>query len=217
MSSFKLLAHGDSITKGYYNMGFKYHSYTIQLKKLLDAKFNGQREVIITEQGVNGEKTEDMLERLKWTLGINDSSEQKKTYDCVVILGGLNDLAYLNYWTPEDIAKNLCEMYRVALGHVSNCVIGVTVPICVPDKTSDKYRTGKQAVNRIISEYVSKYQQSPTDNKSLYLVDLSSNGIDYLQMSEKERSEVFDDYIHYKPEGYNRLGSAIFRELEKHI
>ena len=66
----KILCFGDSLTKGYCQMGFAYYPYGDMLKILIFNELNGEDKKKFDElfeirsSGVNGEKTNEMIDRL---------------------------------------------------------------------------------------------------------------------------------------------------------
>ncbi|CAF0891042.1 unnamed protein product [Didymodactylos carnosus] len=203
---FKILAHGDSITRGYYSNGYRYHPYTDKLKDLLQAKYS-HLTFDITTQGINGETTTFMLNRLKTTF---EQTESPK-YDCLIILGGLNDMGSK---PAEDIARNLCSMVDLGRQHVTTCCFAVSVPYCFPDCSNSLYKTRKDEVNKILHDYIKNVKESPPTN---HFVDLTQHHLNFLAMSDTEKQLVFDDRIHYSPEGYDRLGTAVYKVMKSVI
>ncbi|CAF0924310.1 unnamed protein product [Didymodactylos carnosus] len=205
--SISILCHGDSITRGYYDHGWKHHPYSRKLGELLKDHFHSSITFNITTQGINGETTASMLKRLEKTF-----SETKTKYDCLVVLGGLNDLGDE---TPDLIAQNLCDMVVLGRKNVKNSCVLISVPNCYPDRSYSKYREAKDAVNKRLKEYVDKQNGSLTPR--VHFLDLTEHGLDFFAMDDKQRSLIYDDNIHYTPEGYDLLGSAVFNVLKSDI
>ena len=129
----KILAFGDSLTKGYYNYGMKYHPYSTTLAKLLQSQGSVEVRIkeglyLLTKQkietaGVNGEVTSRMLERLPEEL-------LDKHFDVVIILGGTNDLGWVTQETIAKIIKKLHEMAHKAGSKSLMVTIPSAVSVC---------------------------------------------------------------------------------------
>jgi len=90
----KILAFGDSLTKGYYNFGLKYHPYSIKINKLLEEN-NFNYEVI--DSGINGEGTVSMLDRIKTFFEVSENSQEMAfKFSLVIIYAGANDLGHMS-------------------------------------------------------------------------------------------------------------------------
>ncbi|CAF1574938.1 unnamed protein product, partial [Didymodactylos carnosus] len=123
-----------------------------------------------------------------------------------------NDLQSLS---TKEIASNICEMAHIGRQHVRECCIVISVPNCYPDLSYAKYRDSKCDVNRRLKEYVEKIKDESVPR--VYFLDLNENNLNIDSMDEDEKTLIYDDSIHYTPEGYSRLGTAVFNVIKSHL
>jgi lysophospholipase L1-like esterase len=181
----KLIAFGDSLTRGYQTgsgRGTLETPYVDYLKPLLGNNW------ILENKGINGELTGDMLTRFQ-----RDVIGHKP--DVVVILGGTNDIG----WgiDIQVIAKNLKTMIRQALD------AGITpVPCAVPSIIGfDQMIVTRQKVNAVIYEFAQE--------KNLRFADLFTATAD-----EKMRlaAKYADDGLHLNTDGYKLMAKTIYTQ-----
>lgn len=200
-----VLCFGDSITKGYYCYGCQYHPYSNKLEHYLKEHY-GLKDIKITSSGVNGEVVHDQMEkRLKETLAAD-------RFDYVIILGGLNDLAYHDTEEGIDlIVGSFRNMYKLLDDntHVKK-FIHITVPYCKHDTISE-YKTCKDDLNN-------KILGLHSDKR--YTVDLSDHNrykFNYLLIDEELRKVYWDDNLHFTPDGYDLLAKCVFESFQENI
>jgi lysophospholipase L1-like esterase len=193
-----ILAFGDSLTKGYYCNGIKYHPYSIKMNKLFEEK-NMNFKVI--DLGVNGETTSRMLDRIKKT----ESPYLLTGYALVIIYGEANDLETIS---AKKIANNLIQIHNF-INKQNVKSVHVTLPENECDKFFSFYAKKRKKTNEIIKKEI-------TDNKNIILCDLDQE-IKFSKMTKQEKKKYWDDYIHLTPEGYELMGEIIFKSILAHI
>jgi lysophospholipase L1-like esterase len=197
----RILALGDSLTAGFY--GGAYYPYAIPLAALFkSAKISAK----IDQLGVCGEHVvPTMVNRLRSILETNTS------YDWIIILGGTNDLG--SEVLAEKIFKEGLEpMYEMCLNHAKAkiklaAMTVIEISSHPPTGNKDKNR---QALNTMIRNYVAKTNK----RHRICLVDLDK-GIPYHRViNDEERKRIWDDGIHLKPAGYDRMAKLVFDAIK---
>ncbi|KAJ5068129.1 hypothetical protein M0811_12589 [Anaeramoeba ignava] len=196
----KILAMGDSLTKGYTNHGQTHNPYTLKLSEYLNKKFK-KIKFEIENKGISGEQCKDMPIRFEKIMSEND-------YHFVIILGGTNDLAYGR--SHEDILKDIINLHQIALSS-KNLVksIAVSIPQCLFDERNEKIFEIKKIVNKEIFNFSQKEEK-------VEFFDLF-NLIPF-SLSEKELMSFWDkDGLHFSSLGYDHFGKLLFDFLEEII
>jgi len=194
-----ILAFGDSLTKGYYNFGLKYHPYSLRINKLFE---ENELDFKVIESGVNGEGTEKMLKRIK-TFFQGENFPLK--FSLVIIYAGANDLGSMSY---EKIAENILSLNK----YVIECglpTILVTLPQSQCDIMYDFYGEKRIKVNEHLRKVAIEIEK-------LTICDLD-NHIRFISMDNKERKKYWDDHIHFTPLGYDLIGEYIFNTIKKNL
>ena len=204
----RILAIGDSLTAGYYDSGRSNHSYAIHLAELLSSS---PTPVEIDEKGISGEKVvPSMARRLQRLLSKSDSSP----HDWIIILGGTNDLGYRG--SAETVFhQGLKPMYEMVLdssGKTCRLVVMTVIEtgFALPDNRDDKPR---QDLNHLIRDYSTNH----TERDRIYLVDLDKDIPYHGLQGSRERALIWDDLVHLKPAGYDRMATSIFQAIQKDI
>lgn len=202
-----ILCIGDSITWGYYSYGAKKYPYSYILEKYLKEYYKSS-DIKIKECGINGERVvNQMEERLENIL-------KEDTYDYVILLGGLNDLAdiMINRKKSEDIINSFVNMYKVLNDNIYvKRFFHVTIPYCSVDKHLKYQKVKKEINNEILFELYS--------NKR-YVIDIGNHEkfrFNYLYLDDKKRDEYWDDGLHFTPKGYDLLSQCIFIDFKENI
>ena len=197
----RLLAFGDSLTAGYHTGGWKFHPYSQRLSNLF-ASIGSP--VQIDTQGVSGEKVvPSMVQRLAKIL----QQTGPDYYDCIIILGGTNDLGWGQ--TAEPIYnEGLKLLYDQVLRTKARLVVMTVIENRVnrPDNEQDEPR---QHLNQLIRQYATTH---PEKNR-IYLVDIAQEIRFHNIPDPQEGLKLWDDYIHFTPAGYDRIADLIFRSL----
>jgi lysophospholipase L1-like esterase len=186
MSPKYILCVGDDLTTGTYNVGCKFHPYTIELQTLL-----GQRGIVMNS-GQSGDSTLDMLTRLSVRANL-------KKFDLVCILGGTNDLFYHD---ANVIFGNLFQMHELChRAGVKTVAIGI--PEMLGESQYPIIRERRLQVNELLQTLLCKefnciYFDLPT------IIPLST-------LNEEQQQYYWNDDIHLTPAGYNRFGESLYR------
>jgi lysophospholipase L1-like esterase len=192
-----ILAFGDSLTKGFYSMGMKYHPYSIKMNSLLEEdKFN----YTVIDSGINGEQTESMVERIQQEI---QSSGVK--FHTVILYAGVNDLGFRS---AESILENILTIHTYVTEQRIKFII-LSLPENKCDTKFKFIKEKRRALNHSIRS-VSK------EKENFYLCDLDTE-IQYSKMTKEEKSKYWDDQVHYSPEGYDLLGEIIFNKIKSLI
>jgi lysophospholipase L1-like esterase len=194
-----ILAFGDSLTKGYYNHGMKYHPYSLRINKLFE---ENKLDFKIIDSGVNGEGTKKMLERIK-TFFQGEYLPHKFSH--VIIYAGANDLGSMSY---ENIAENIISLNKYVIENGVSSIL-VTLPQNQCDIMYDFYGEKRVKVN----EYLRKVA---VDIDKLTICDLDKY-ISFKSMDKTDREKYWDDHIHYSPLGYDLIGEYIFNTIKKNL
>ncbi|KAG2392142.1 hypothetical protein C9374_012394 [Naegleria lovaniensis] len=230
--SFPIIAIGDSLTRGYYQKGIKYHPYCVELTRLLNMEVEKYK---VYQFGVSGEQTSSMKERLPRFL-LKQLTEYDVHYHCVderfdnmtpnalpfvpskdyraaIIIGGTNDLAFVK--SSEDITNNLIDMYNTCLKQQSiEWIIVCSIPSCFADDM-EHLQVKKQQVNENIRNFVQQCNQKQQfPGKKLIFIDLM-NDLNWRKCTPEERMEYWDtDKLHFTPKGSDKLAQIIFCGLK---
>jgi lysophospholipase L1-like esterase len=196
MKLFHVLCFGDSLTAGFSFYGSIFHPYAWNMKSWFEAAMPSIT-VIADVEGLSGDlaisppgtfypRIEDRFENLEIA------------YDWVVVLGGTNDLG--RGYKASQIYPALQRVWNTALNHGAK-VLALTVIECgVCDPRLDERR---DALNKMIKEHKAE---------GYYTLDLHAK-IPYFSMPEARRKEIWDDGVHFTPEGYDLMGSIIANRL----
>jgi len=203
----RILAFGASLTEGYYAGGLQFHPYTIRLSQLLRSSFPT---VDINNAGVSGEAilSQTMLPRLKQLLS---SPSANNHYDWILILAGTNDTM-----RDQEKAARIFESYKLLIDecHKHDArVLCMTLPETACPKESS-YDLQRQEFNRLIRQkLISKTNE---EKNNIVILDIDQL-LPYHSLSSDERKQIWDDEIHLKPNGYDRLGQLIYDKLKDYL
>ena len=95
--------------------GLMYHPYSIKLNELFAQNYLNYK---VIDNGVNGETTSRMLERIKAITG------NIKKFDLVIFYAGTNDLANISY---NKIVSNIIDLHKYVLNQKVK-IVHVTLP-----------------------------------------------------------------------------------------
>ncbi|KRX09406.1 hypothetical protein PPERSA_04712 [Pseudocohnilembus persalinus] len=186
---------GDSLTEGLYDSwSYEFSPYTLILGDRLRNKYK-DIDIQIFNEGVSGEKVQNMPERLQKIL-----SEQN--FDFMILLGGTNDLGY--GIPPKDIAKNLLDLLQQAWKQ-NMVTLQLTVPQC---KGAIQNKQRDQLNDQIRKELVKQ-------NSKAFLLDFHEK-FDLNNMTENDKVDLWArDGLHFSQKGYEKMGEYIFDAIEK--
>lgn len=191
------LAFGDSLTEGFYHMGFRFHPYTEKLEELFE---KNNSSIAVVNRGISGETTIKMVRRLESIL-------QKTRFDFVCVLAGTNDLANPSE-TADSIFERLNRLYQLVLNHNSNVILlVVTIPPTSFDKREQDYLNKKLLIN----EKIKTFSEEPKSTGRVVFVDLYS-ATPYYQ-EDGTMSPLWDDHLHFSPKGYDLFGELVFTSI----
>ncbi|KAF9438669.1 hypothetical protein BGZ76_006042 [Entomortierella beljakovae] len=209
--SINILCIGDSLTAGH--IGYRQYSpYTEPLKALLldNPAFNNHT-ISITNAGVDGETTDEILPRLSTQL-------QENRFDYVVLLAGTNDIGWISSEDTtipaEDAISHITfePMYTLLTNSESvKGFIQLTVPYNSSDRRSAFYKANKDALNHRIT-------QNPCPKKSVLDLNDPALNFNYFFLSEQDQDKYWLwDNLHYSVDGYTRIAECIYPALVKMI
>ena len=203
-----ILCFGDSLTRGYYAKGDKYHPYSIKLKELLEENDKNTDYEIITE-GVNGECAfKEMKTRLPVVLN--------ETYpvDFAIILGGTNDLLTQDCVKDLDLFQEIKDLHEMC--HKRGIKTGVvTIPQIFINSTDKMSRKDMSDVWGTVNQKLRVWSYSNNHPKMTILIDLAD---EFTRQNIKDDfSEYWDDDIHPSPKGYDRIGTIVFDNINGKI
>lgn len=195
-----ILAFGDSLTKGFYMNGIKYHPYTNKFNSLLvENEFENYKAF---PSGVNGETTKSMLDRLKTFFG--ESSKSPFKYSIIIIFAGINDLGYSS---ADKIVENIMELHNIARNGGVNFTVLVTLPENECDKIYSFYTERRQEANDF-------FRSKVKGTENVFLCDLDKE-IKFSSMSKEDKEKYWDDGLHFSPAGYDLIGEILFNTLKE--
>jgi lysophospholipase L1-like esterase len=191
---------GDSLTEGFTLGGMVFHPYTKVLNRLLTSAFPQSR-VQITNAGISGELTGQMLFRLQKMVKV-----EKRQFTHMILLGGSNDLYH--HFDSKKILDNIAAMHKLADEHGIKTFL-VTVPeIALDGSLGDIDPSIKErwlTVNKSIREL---YPNNHIDLATL---------LPYFAASQEDRDKYWDDGVHFTKEGYDHIGQLFFDSIKSKL
>jgi acyl-CoA thioesterase-1 len=191
------VALGDSLTVGFIPTRYANQPYSEFVKEYADhfLKELGRKNTIqirITNRGVNGDLTSNMLLRFR-----QDVSNLKPDY--VIILGGANDVGW--GLPVEETFLNLQRLFEKALEETIKPV-GCTVPSILG---WDEGIPPRQKLNRLLKDYCSM--------KMIPCADLFASTCD--PETKRLRFNYSSDGLHLNITGYRKIAETIFEQAVK--
>jgi lysophospholipase L1-like esterase len=190
-----MLCLGDSLTEGYYDGGRSFHPYTKKLQTLLNKDENETKEHwTIENAGVSGACLIQTT-GLPWLAStVAEVVTRHKPYDAVVFLAGSNDLGL------GRSADQIWKMWKTVVTSVTPSLRAHCVVCTVPDSAGvlPSLRENRSLLN-------AKIRQTVEANPQLTLVDLEH------ELPYSDNSALWDDGLHFTPEGYDRVAELIFQ------
>ncbi|CAL3973261.1 unnamed protein product [Diplocarpon coronariae] len=194
-----ILCFGDSLTAGYSMYGMKFTPYSAIMKKTLEGTIGGKGELHfhVDTNGVSGQLvTNGFRERIANLYTATQARECP--YDWVVFLGGTNDLAYSI--SPTKIYQEIKAITDIPLATGARVLL-LTVPEC--ETKNEKLDRARGDLNGLLKSDA---------RDGVFSLDLYAK-IPYHDMPEEEREKIWDDGLHFTPEGYERVGSLVAQQL----
>ncbi|KAI8606676.1 SGNH hydrolase-type esterase domain-containing protein [Dissophora ornata] len=197
----KVLCLGDSLTAGFVK-GAYFAPYSDHLANLFkDQHPQNNIDVIFVNAGINGDTIDHIQERLPNLL-------RKDQYHHVVFLAGTNDLGGIDHdealTAEEEVAhlsyQGIYDMMTAA--PTLKSFLQLTIPYNAFDRLDPTLKDMKDALNdRILRE--------PCPKKKVLDLNDPQYGFNNLLMTDDERSEYWQDGLHYTAKGYKRLADCI--------
>jgi lysophospholipase L1-like esterase len=190
---------GDSLTVGFIPSSLTSQPYSDFLKEYIDNFLKKLRrknaiQIRITNRGVNGDLTGNMLLRFK-----QDVVDLKPDY--VIVLGGANDIGW--GFPVENIFSNLRGMFETAMAN-GICPTGCTLPSVVG---RDEGIPPRLALNKLLMDLCNA--------KNNPCVDLFAATCD--RDTKRLRYEYSSDGLHLNTSGYRKIAETIFEESVKDL
>jgi len=162
----------------------------------------------MNQQGVSGEcVVPTMVQRLETLL----FKTKHLHYHWIIILGGTNDLGY-GTSAERIFNEGLKPMYDMVMNYRERKTKLIVMTVIengyfAPEDDQDQNR---QQLNEMIRHYVI----SSKDQERIYLIDLDKD-IPYHNINDlNQREIIWDDRIHLKPDGYDRMALFIFQTIK---
>jgi lysophospholipase L1-like esterase len=196
----KIVALGDSLTVGAqsqsdsvnYNEHTSYPAYLEVLGQQYSDKHQLGIKVNVVNKGISGDLTSGMLQRFARDVIAENA-------DCVIILGGTNDIGW--NLDPTMIARNLGRMYEIAQNEDI-----VPVACSIPSILGfDHLISPRLLLNRMIL--------TQAQRRNITLVDLFAATAD--PETNRLLAQYSADGLHLNDEGYKHLGLRVFNQWLK--
>ncbi|XP_066936021.1 serine-rich adhesin for platelets-like isoform X2 [Clytia hemisphaerica] len=205
----RVLAFGDSLTRGYYNKGQNHHPYTGRLQSLLN-RMDDKRCFIVENQGKDGDIAfGEMPKRMETLLRLS-----KKHYDWIIILGGTNDIynkQHSGKRSPNELSQNIIALHNIAHHHGAHTV-AITIPevLCENNESCEDMKAIRDNVNDNIKTYALDHRQNVVlcDMAELLARNKLKNGL---------VAQFFEGGLHLKPRGYETMARLIFESIKESI
>ncbi|XP_032236745.2 putative uncharacterized protein DDB_G0282133 isoform X2 [Nematostella vectensis] len=209
MEAVRILAFGDSLTKGFYGGSGSYHPYTSKLEFLLNK--DSHKCYIIDNQGKDQETAASMTKRLKHYL-----NKVTKWYSWVIILGGTNDIIHDKRDSTEKnwdkIVHDIIAAHREAHKRGFNTVV-VTIPETDCEETVNEYCHKTREERKYVNERLRRYA---VETGAAVLSDLAIMLPRY-SMGNEKRNFFWETGLHLRPQGYDRMAEIIYDDLVRNL
>lgn len=140
-----VLAFGDSLTAGYYNAGWSFNPYALELEAGLG--------VPVDNVGLSGWTSSDMLEEASLARVLSQARAAGAPYGLVVIMAGTNDFAGAPHTekTALAIAASVWRLHATA--HDAGArTVAIAVPGSRPQQHTPQFRQAVLRCNRELKE-----------------------------------------------------------------
>ncbi|KAF6263336.1 SGNH hydrolase-type esterase domain-containing protein [Scenedesmus sp. NREL 46B-D3] len=223
---FRVLAIGDSLTKGAVPSKQLNHPYSIRLQALLNRKFNNRAKPNVTTaayyyMGVFQNAQGDAGQSLDITLvplmrsQLQQAKQQGVNYQWVVVMAGINDLGAGNR-TAAAVMARLAEAYQLALASGANVLAIPPFPNRFVDRSS-KNEQQRQQLAVLVRQWVAQQPAADCGQPRVYLQELPGFWFDFWSMPPERRAEMQDDMLHLTERGYDMLAWQIFNGISPRV
>lgn len=200
----RILCFGASITAGFHRFGLAHHPYSKQLLKRLQSalpttKIEVETDALSGDRVIGGHYFERLTPHLQKSNSSDLSNE--KAYDWIIIQAGGNDLGSTPS-SPMAIYTALQNLWRLCLAAGMN-VLALTVTE-TSSHWSPRIAAKYEELNRLIRGH--------EGGEGFFVADVC-RAVPWVVMEEGERRRVWDDGLHLRPLGYDRLGDAVADRL----
>ncbi|XP_057301940.1 uncharacterized protein LOC130636286 [Hydractinia symbiolongicarpus] len=210
---YAILAIGDSLTEGLYSWpkSKKFHPYTTRLQTLLSKTFH---HVEVTNAGISGNRVKDIRLRLRKQL-------KTKPYKLVLILAGTNDYIYIvkkikrnvadfKHFTHsvKQIANNIEELHSICHKERIRTAV-ITIPPIQLEHQARIFTRYRSFINSLLKQYAESHR-----NVTVF-IDLAAS-IEKQSSGENEM-KLWDDNVHFTPEGYDKMADIIYDALKDYL
>ncbi len=189
-----VLCFGASITAGWSSYGQHYYPYATRLLARLADELPTSHFGI----DVDGSPGDTVLHGQYVPRLTQSMSKSNVHYDWVIIQAGGNDLGWDR--TAEEIFQALKAVWSIALKSGTK-VLALTVTEHAGASAKNMERL------RALNELISSHRED-----GFFTADIAK-AIPYTDMPEEERKKIWDDGVHLKKLGYERMGDAVADQL----
>ncbi|KAI4115488.1 MAG: hypothetical protein LQ345_003917 [Seirophora villosa] len=204
-SSLRILCFGASITAGFHSFGLAPpHPYAHRLQHHLSTSLPPAITLTISIDAVPGDRIigGDYDSRLRRHFPASSfnvkagkvEGEEGSKYDWIILQAGGNDLA--SGHAPEDIFAALTHLWDMCTGNSAQ-VLALTVT-----ETSAESKLMKERYARLNAMI------RAAGKSGVWVADVERE-VPYWGMEAGKRRRVWDDGLHFKPEGYDLLGEKV--------
>ncbi|WIA15985.1 hypothetical protein OEZ85_012724 [Tetradesmus obliquus] len=217
----RILAIGDSITEGSVPSKNTNHPYTIQLEQQL-RKLRPNARITIDNEGVGGAGIFAVGFHKQTTIpplaerAIQRAKRHGTPYDYVIVMLGINDLLRMGK-SAEEVKGGLQQIYGWALDAGSN-VIAIP-PFGAPGFVSkDDYKEGeRKKLADMVRGMAAGENSRRASSPKVAVLNLQATTMDFYNMDDAERSRWLDDGLHLTEFGYDVLGRAVARAIDRNL
>lgn len=210
----RILCFGASITAGFYRFGLAHHPYAKRLLQVLQTALPTTK-IEVDIDALSGDRVIGgrYFERLAPHLPKNKNPKQNEPslaaaepyYDWIIIQAGGNDL-FAPSSSPAAIFTALKSLWRLCLSKNSGTKILALTVTETSNHQSPRIAAKYEELNRLIREHESGGEER------FFVADVCK-AVPWVGVEERERRKVWDDGLHFRPEGYDRLGDAVAGRL----
>ncbi len=208
----RILAFGDSLTAGYYRSGLSFAPWAPVVQRIVNVK-------AVDHIGLSGWTTDQMAKALddavcndlagrKWSglrhrLGI--AASRGAPYDCVLVLGGTNDLAQQT--TAAEIVRNLEKLHRVAHAHGA-CSVAFSIP---PSRAAQHVKW-LGALRSEANDAIRAWAEAQPRELVAFV-----DGATLVPMAEEDSEFWEPDGLHMTAKGYEEFGTRMAPLIEPFV
>ena len=207
-----ILCFGDSLTEGWIDNGKSFHPYTIELTSLLSKQFSNSQ---VINAGVSGETIcKEMMDRLPKTL----QNIEKQSLDVLIIKGGTNDiLQFSELQTSVNLFEKFRQLLQICIDKdVKRILILTTMEgfFVEDDGATMDHETSNQLRIHFNKNIMENFNTCKLENTKFEVCNLDSE-FPYFSLDDDRHKELWDDFLHPTVNGYDIIGSIIFKRLQE--